>query len=165
MKPNTVGGIGGQSPSQAYTYATGFAADAIIMTLDGEKRMDEVREGDRIITRDSGMAVLTSVSSRVSRTLAVRIKAGSLGHTRPDRDVTLPAGQPILIRDWRAQAMFGAERAMVPAAKLEDGEFITLVEDEEMTLFTLEFDSPHVLYVDGLEVASDANVAAVSKAA
>ena len=165
MEPKTVGGTGGQIPSKAKVQASGFAAGAIIMTLDGEKPVEDLRAGDRIITRDTGMAILKDVSQRTVRTHAVRIQAGSLGHTRPVRDVLLPAGQSILIRDWRAEAMFNAKRAMVQAIQLIDGEFITDEGEAQLTLFTLEFDAPHVLYVDGLELASSEDTAALSKAA
>ena len=165
MEPKTVGGKGGAIPSQAYMQASGFTAGSIVMTLDGEKRVEDMRSGDRVITRDTGMAILEDVAIHTTRTRTVRIHAGSLGHTRPERDVTLPAGQAILIRDWRAEAMFGAKRAVVPATQLIDGEFITDAGVIDVTLYTLEFDAPHVLYVDGLELASSRDIAALSKAA
>lgn len=154
MAPKTVGQTGGRSAATAQSDAAGFMAGSVIMTMNGEARVRDVRPGDRIITRDSGMAVLRSVRSRRVTTRAVRIKAGSLGHTRPERDVTLPAGQPMLIRDWRAEAVFGAKQATVAAGRLVDGEFITLRDGVTMTIHELVFDSLHVVYVDGLEVAS-----------
>ncbi|MDM8165315.1 Hint domain-containing protein [Roseovarius sp.] len=133
---------------------TGLPGGALIMTLDGELRVSDLRPGTRVITRDTGMAVLRSIRRRRITGRAVRIKASSLGHNRPERDATLPAGQPVLVRDWRAKALFGAEQALVPAARLVDGEFVTLHEAATMTVYDIEFDTPHVLYVDGLEVAS-----------
>ncbi|MGK7652385.1 Hint domain-containing protein [Roseovarius sp. B08] len=165
MEPKTVGRTGGTNPSGAKVQASGFVAGAVIMTLEGEKAVEDLRPGDRVITRDTGMAILRDISSATLRTRAIRIQAGSLGHTRPVRDVLLPSGQYLLIRDWRAEAMFGAKRAMAQVSQLVDGEFITDEGEAEMTLFTLDFDTPHVLYVDGLEVASTADIAALSKAA
>ncbi len=156
MKPKTVGRTDGKIAVMAPTNSVGLVADSIILTLDGEKRVGDIRVGDRVITRDSGTAVVKRVDTQHITTRAVRIKAGSLGHTRPERDVTLPADQQILVRDWRAKALFGATQAMVPAARLVDGEFVTLLEGCEMTLFTLGFERTHVLYVDGLELASEA---------
>ena len=50
----------------------------------------------------------------------VRIKAGSLGHTRPGHDTVLPAHQKVLLRDWRlAQALFGAPQALAPGAQTD----------------------------------------------
>ena len=132
----------------------GLLGGSVIMTLDGEMRVSDLRPGSRVITRDTGMAVLRSVRRRRITGRAVRIKASSLGHNRPERDATLPAGQPVLVRDWRARALFGAEQALVPVSRLVDGEFVTLRDNATMTVYDLEFDTPHVLYVDGLEVAS-----------
>ncbi|WP_294614063.1 Hint domain-containing protein [Roseovarius sp.] len=164
MKPKTVGRTDGGIAVMTPMNSTGLMADSIILTLDGEKRVGDIRVGDRVITRDSGMAVVQQVATQKITARAVRIKAGSLGHTRPERDVTLPADQQILVRDWRAKALFGAPQAMVSAARLVDGEFVTLIEDFEMTLYSLGFDRIHVLYVDGLELASEP-LSTMSKAA
>ncbi|WP_297774682.1 Hint domain-containing protein [uncultured Roseovarius sp.] len=159
MKPKTVGRTDGELAVLAPVDTSGLLAESIILTLDGERRITDLRPGDRVITRDSGFAVLENVTQRETRTRAVRIKAGSLGHTRPERDVTLPAAQPILVRDWRAQALFGASRALVPVERLVDGEFVTLDPDTTtMTLYTLDFAAPHLIYVDGLELSSSADM-------
>lgn len=157
MKPKTVGRVGGQSTTDTPYETSGLQADSYILTLDGERPISELNVGDRVITRDSGVARITSVRSQRTFAPTVRIAAGSLGHTRPERDVLLPAGQPVLIRDWRAKAVFSSVgAAMVEAHRLIDGEFITDAGEQELTLYTFEFDHPHILYVDGLEVASDA---------
>ncbi len=157
MKPKTVGRVGGQEATDTPYDSAGLQADSYILTLEGEKPVSDVCAGDRVITRDSGVARVKSVRSHKITIQAIRITAGSLGHTRPERDVLLPAGQPVLIRDWRAKAMFSSVgAAMVEAHKLVDGEFITHEGTCEMTLYELDFDHPHILYVDGLEMASDA---------
>ncbi|SEL94515.1 Hint domain-containing protein [Roseovarius tolerans] len=154
MKPNTVRRTGGDLAVMPAMEASGLCADSIILTLDGETRVRDLRPGARVITRDSGTATLRAVDRRRSACRAVHIRAGSLGHTRPEHDVTLPATQPILVRDWRAHALFGAGRAMVPAERLVDGEFVTLRPTQVFDLYHLIFDQPHILYVDGLELAS-----------
>lgn len=164
MKPKTVGRVGGSSTDTPKESA-GLPSDSYILTLDGERLVSELTVGDRVITRDSGVARVTSVRSRKLRARAVRILAGSLGHTRPERDVLLPAGQPVLIRDWRATAVFSSVgAAMVDAGRLVDGEFITEAGEREMTLYELSFERPHILYVDGLELASDASAVRAAQA-
>ena len=100
------------------------------------------------------MVTLRSLSRHRSHTPLVRIRAGSLGHTRPERDVLLPAAQPILVRDWRARAIFGRDQALVAAARLVDGAFVTHAGEATLDLYVLDFAAPHILYLDGLEVAS-----------
>jgi hypothetical protein len=84
---------------------------------------------------------------------AVAIKAGSLGHTRPDHNVIIPAEQNILVRDWRAQSMFGKAQTIVQAGDLIDGEFITDLGTRDLHLVHLTFDRQHVIYADGLEIS------------
>lgn len=153
MKPKTVGRIDGENPVQAQYLIAGVMPGSILLTLDGEMPVEHLLPGDRIITRDTGTAILRAIHRRQVVTRAVRIMAGSLGDTRPDRDVILPEDQQVLVRDWRAKALFGLRQAVVRAGALVDGEFILSLGEREMTLFELEFDTPHVLYIDGLELA------------
>lgn len=153
MEPKTVGRKRGQAPVDASLAMGGLPVGARILTLSGEMPVEHLMPGDRIITRDVGMAVLRNIRRRHLVTRAVKILAGSLGDTRPDCDVILPEDQHVHVRDWRARAMFNLPAALVPAAALVDGEFITALGEVEMDVITLIFDSPHVLYVDGLELA------------
>lgn len=133
----------------------GFAAGSIVLTLDGALPVEFLTPGDRVITRDQGMALLRGVRQRQVTCEMVSIMAGTLGHTRPEHDTLLPSEQKVLLRDWRAQALFGAPQALAQACKLIDGEFIRLAGRQTITLFQLEFDAPHILYVDGLELACE----------
>ena len=136
----------------AATAARGLTAGTTVMTLAGERRVEDLCPGDRIITRDTGMAVLRGVTARRLRTRAVAVAAGSLGHTRPDTDMVLPAGQRILIRDWRAAALYAAPSAMIPIARLIDGQYVRDLGEIELTIYDLGFDAAHVIYAGGMEV-------------
>lgn len=132
----------------------GLLASSMIMTALGERLVETLMPGDRIITRDRGMAVLEDVRLRDAKTTLIKFAARSLGHNRPEHDTLLPPGQRVLIRDWRAKAVFGSGRALVPAERLVDGEFVTREPESNIKAYDLLFDDPHILYVDGLEVAS-----------
>ena len=134
---------------------TGLCAGTTVLTLDGEMPVEHLSPGDRIVTRDSGMSVLVGVSCVEVEVAPIRIAAGSLGHTRPDRDMLLPPGTRIHIRDWRAEALFGTATATVPAHRLADGEFVAQQPARNMHLYTLAFDRAHIVYADGLEVATN----------
>ena len=107
---------------------------------------------DAVITRDAGLVRVDAVSRFTRRLAAVRFAAGTLGANRPDQDLILPAGQPVLVRDWRARALFGRSQAMVRAAALIDDEFITRLDARDMTLHQLHFARAHVIYAGGLEL-------------
>lgn len=157
MKPNAVGRAIGHSPqshpvSMPATKA-GFVSGTILLTRDGEMPVEFLSSGDWIITRDAGMVQLDRLFHRRLMTRAISFAAGSLGHTRPDQDLVLPASQLILIRDWRAQAMFGQPQAMVRADALVDDEFIRDLGPQKMLLHQLQFAAPHVIYAGGLELS------------
>lgn len=157
-----LGSIKSATADDAATHLqTGLIAGTSILTLDGALPVKHLAPGDRVITRDSGVAVLKAVRVRKVTARMVRIKAGTLGTTRPDGDVVLPADQGILVRDWRAKAIYGEDRAIVPAAQLIDGEFIAEHSPAaQVTLFELEFDTPHIVYADGLELSVSESVLA-----
>ncbi|KPP87213.1 MAG: Hint domain [Rhodobacteraceae bacterium HLUCCA08] len=137
------------------TRLKGLTAGTTILTLDGELPVEHLSPGDKVITRDSGVAVLRGLRMVEVHVAPIAIKAGSLGYARPDRDILVAPDTPIHIRDWRAEALFGAKAATVPAKRLVDGEFVAEVEMRRMVLWELDFDRPHIVYADGLEVASD----------
>jgi len=130
----------------------GIVVGTSVMTLEGEMPVEFLSPGDRVITRDSGIAVLRDIRVRRITARAVAVAAGSLGHTRPDEDIVLPAGQKVLVRDWRAEALFGAKQALVPVARLADGQYVRELGEVEMLLCEPVFDSAHVIYAGGLEL-------------
>jgi len=115
--------------------------------------VQDIRSGDHVITRSAGLVRINAVSRHRVLQQAISIAAGSLGDTRPDSDVVLPADQHVLIRDWRAQALFGRDQALVPASALVDGEFICDLGMQVLDLYWLQLDHAHVIYAGGLEVA------------
>ncbi|PVA08038.1 Hint domain-containing protein [Thalassorhabdomicrobium marinisediminis] len=134
----------------------GLTEGTTVMTLDGELPVEHLTPGDRIITRDAGMSILRDIRRSEVFVAPIRIKAGSLGHTRPQSDMQVGPDTLVHIRDWRAKALFGADVAMVKARRLIDGEFVSEAAPRKMTVHELIFDRQHILYADGLEVASAA---------
>ncbi|WP_294978176.1 Hint domain-containing protein [Tabrizicola sp.] len=136
--------------------APGMLAGSMVRTLEGVLPVEYLTPGDRIVTR-AGARRLTSVSVVVRKMVRlVRIRASSMGHDRPDQDLLLSPDQPVIIRDWRAQALYGAPVAAIPAARLADGEFICVETHRSARLFTLRFDDEEVIYAEGMELACPA---------
>lgn len=169
MKPNAVGRVGGDDPRPralpSQPAGTGLLGGTIVLTLDGELPVEYLSPGDRIITRDSGMARLSGLVRQPATLPLVDFAAGSLGDTRPDRNLTLPTAQRVLVRDWRARALFGAAQALVPAAALVDGEFVRALPARRCVLHQLVFDHPHIVYAGGLELAGHEHEAQLRPAA
>lgn len=139
----------------------GLIAGTSVLTLDGALPVEHLTPGDRIVTRDSGLVILRAVTARKATARMIRIKPHVLGNNRPKGDVVLPADQKVLLRDWRAKAIYGQKTAVVPVERLIDGQYVTEhSEASTVTLFTLELDGPHIIYADGLELSASEHVAA-----
>lgn len=135
--------------------AGGIAQGTTVLTLQGALPVEYLSPGDRVVTR-TGARVLRAVEVSVVRDVAVvTIAPGALGHDRPDAPLCLPADQPVLVRDWRAKALYGAREAAVPASRLVDGEFLTQGRQPELRLFRLVFDRVETVYADGVELVCE----------
>lgn len=130
----------------------GIIAGTGIMTARGRVAVENLRPGERVVTR-SGIRVLRAVTvEEMAAATLVEVAAGALGHDRPGQVLRLPADQPVLLRDWRAEALYNQAQALVPAARLADGEFVRLVRVAGVRLFRLAFDGAEVVYADGVEL-------------
>lgn len=135
---------------------TAVALGTSVLTLDGDLPVEFLCIGDRVLTR-AGVRRLQGIEiTVVQNARVIRIAQGSLGVDRPEADTIVTTNQPILIRDWRAKALYGTETALVPAARLADGEYIRSDVLAEVRLYTLQFAEDVVIYAGGLELACPA---------
>ncbi|WP_417720490.1 Hint domain-containing protein [Salipiger sp.] len=161
MEPKTVRRDDGRLPARHIDSPkplNALLAGTIVLTLDGALPVEALCPGDRVITRDSGTAVLRAARFSRRRVGLVALTASVFGKGRPDGELRLPAEQEILLRDWRAAALFGASRALVPVSRLVDGTHVRHIGHHEVGLLELSFDAPHVIYAGGLELASSGKV-------
>jgi hypothetical protein len=137
--------------------AFGLAEGTSVLTLDGALPVEYLTPGDRILTR-SGVRRLKAVEmTRLAHARMVRISADVLGTGKPEAEVLVVAGQPLLLRDWRAKALYGAAQVLVPAVRLVDGEYIRAEVMRDLRVFTLKLDGAGVIYAGGLELACEAD--------
>jgi hypothetical protein len=132
-----------------------IAPGTTVLTLDGALPVEHLYPGDKVITRHGARALVAiDRVTLAAGTPIIEMTKNALGG-RPDRDLWLPATQPILIRDWRAEALYGQKQICVPVGQLADGEYLrhdTL--GDAVTGFALRFGRPEVFYADGLELTS-----------
>ena len=132
----------------------GIALGTIVLTLDGALPVEHLMPGDRVITRNSGSAALSAIRCHSAPRRACLIRPNVLGFGRPEGAVITSSDQKILLRDWRARAIWGADQVLVPVSRLVDGEFISDAGMSDAPLFELLFDSPQVIYAGGLELGA-----------
>lgn len=142
---------GAMAPS-THEMISGMAAGTPVMTLRGAVAVQDLLPCDRLVTR-SGARVLRAVTCTQATVALVRFPAGTLGHDRPDAALLLAPGQGVLVRDWRAHALYGQSQAVVPAARLADGQVVRRMPPAPVRLFTLHLDGPQVVQAAGLDLA------------
>jgi hypothetical protein len=135
---------------------TGLVEGSTVMTLTGPQPVEALRPGDRVVTRAGALRLRDIDVRSVRHARLVRISASALGEERPEQDIVVAAEQPILVRDWRAQAMANTDRAMIPATRLADGQYIRAEARRGIRIFRLVFDQSVVIYAQGLEFGCEA---------
>ncbi len=178
MKPKTAGrgcgkshDVGSNGPA-AHTATednsalhSGLTANAQVVTLRGLCAVQDLRPGDRVVTRGQGAVAVTAIAHHSVVTRAIYVIAGSLGHHRPDRDTLLPAGQTIHIRDWRARAFNKSQSVTLTAAALVDGEYVRDLGFMPLTLYRVYCAQTQIIYADGMELGTAGTCAAPVKTA
>ena len=133
----------------------GMLAGTPVLSLDGALPVDYLSPGDRVLTRNGARRVAQIEVTVVANARIVTISADTLGVGKPAAPVTISAAMGVLLRDWRARAMYGADQVVVPAGRLADGCYVKAATIAEARFYTLVFDKPAVIYAGGLELACE----------
>lgn len=105
----------------------GFVAGVVIQTDKGQKQVQDVCPGDRILTRDHGFRPIVWVGQRtvsLAEQVAdpalcpVSIACGALGPDMPDRPMQLPPDQGLMVEGPRTKLLFGTKEVLVPVSHL-----------------------------------------------
>ena len=104
-----------------------FTRGTMILTDAGLRAIEDLAEGDLVMTRDNGLQPVRwigSVEVPADRLAAapmlrpIRIAAGALGASTPAQDLLVSPQHRVLVRSRIAQRMFGTSEVMVPAIRL-----------------------------------------------
>lgn len=137
-------------------FDAGIVLGTPVLTLDGELPVEYIAPGDRVITRNGMRKVVQVEVTRVENARVVAVARDTLGVGRPVEDVMISPNQPVMIRDWRAKALYGQDEALIPASRLCDGEFIRAEILADARFVTLRFEGTEVIYAGGMELVCPA---------
>ncbi|TDL83637.1 Hint domain-containing protein [Palleronia sediminis] len=135
-----------------------FTPGTRIATPCGEREVETLREGDRIITRDAGIQEICWVGQKrlthadlvaAPELRPVLIRQGALGYGLPERDTLVsPNHRMLMTMDTRTRYL--PEREMlVPAIELCAGPGAAQVEALGMTYIHLMFDCHQMILSNG----------------
>ena len=138
----------------------GLAAGTMVLTLAGSVRVEDLKPGDRLITR-SGARSLRALHIRPQHDAAmILIPAGALGPDLPAQNLELLPQQQILIRGRRRNATHAVDQTLVSADRLADANGTGSATITDQHLYMLELADAAVIYADGLQLACRAKAAA-----
>jgi len=155
-----------------------FTPGTLIATPKGERKVEDLEVGDRIITRDNGMQEIRWVGHREmgGETLAAKehlrpilIRQGALGNDLPERDMMVSPQHRVLIANDKTALYFEEREVLVAAKHLTDMEGIDVVDVSRTTYIHIMFDQHEVILSDGIWTESfqpgDNSLAGVGDAA
>ena len=136
-----------------------FARGTLIQTDRGERPVEAIAAGDRVLTRDRGFqpvrwagAVLVAPGPA---TWPVRIPAGALGEGLPARDLCVSPQHRVLVSGARLRLALSLAEALVPARHLVNGRTILReAGDLPVSYHHLLFDRHEVIYSEGVPTES-----------
>lgn len=141
-----------------------FTPGTRIDTPRGRRPVEELQEGDQVLTRDNGPQEIRWIGSRRmtgARLFAlpalrpIRLRAGVLGMDRPDRDLLVSPDHRMLIRGDRTRALFNTAEVLVTARDLVDGDGVIIDSmAREVTYIHLMLPSHQVIWANGVESES-----------
>lgn len=143
----------------------GLSGSASLRTPCGPRRIENMRPGDLVVTRDNGLQAVRLVWSRTvtaaeiaaDPSLApVRLKPRAIGPMMPQRDLTLAAGHRILVPGYRLVDMPDTTACLIAArdvAEASDAGWIDRTVDE-ITYYNIVFDAHQIFCANGLPVES-----------
>jgi len=135
-----------------------FTPGTLVATPRGEVAVEDLKAGDRVITRDNGIQQIRWVGKRALNRVElaaaphlrpVLIRAGSLGQGLPERDMLVSPNHRMLVANDRTALYFEEHEVLVAAKHLVDNKGIKPVEVLGTSYLHFMFDRHEVVLANG----------------
>jgi hypothetical protein len=135
-----------------------FTPGTLIATSTGERLVEDLRKGDRIITRDHGVQEIRWVGrrllsggelARAPHLKPVLIREGALGHGLPMRDLLVSPQHRLLMNNEKTALYFEDREVLAAAKHLTGMEGIDIVEASSVSYIHFMFDQHEVVLSNG----------------
>ena len=135
-----------------------FTPGTKIATPKGERLVEDLEIGDKVITRDNGLQEIRWVGRRdlAGRELLqapqmkpILIRAGALGRNLPETDLLVSPNHRVLINNEKSALYFEDREVLVAAKHLTDLEGVDAVDTDAVTYIHFMFDQHEVVLSNG----------------
>jgi len=135
-----------------------FTPGTAVATPRGERLVEELKIGDRIITRDNGIQEIRWLGhktldygqlSRATHMKPVLIRQGSLGNGLPERDMLVSPNHRMLVANDRTALYFDEHEVLVSAKHLVNNKGVQSVDALGVTYIHFMFDQHEVVLANG----------------
>ncbi|MGV6839547.1 MAG: Hint domain-containing protein, partial [Planktomarina sp.] len=128
-----------------------FARGTQIQTARGGVMVEDLQEGDRVLTMDNGFQPIRWIGSKsvkASGKLApIEIQEGAMGN---ERALRVSPMHRMLVSGWQAELLFGENEVLVPAKMLVNDQTIRQVEGGDVEYFHVLFDRHEIIYAEAI---------------
>ncbi len=141
-----------------------FTPGTMIQTPTGAKRVEDLREGDKVQTKDNGAEDICWIGSRrmtgarlfaMPQLRPIRIRAGALGIDRPDMELVVSPEHRMLVQGAAAKDLFNTPEVLVSARDLVNGSSVAVDSQlREVTYIHLLLPRHQILWANGVETES-----------
>ena len=141
-----------------------FTPGTRIATPEGARRIEDLREGDEVQTKDNGAQMIEWIGTRrmtgarlfaMPRLRPVRFRAGALGVKRPDQELLVSPEHRMVVKGRVARALFNTDEVLVRAKDLINGRNVVIDSQlREVTYVHLLLPAHQVVWANGVETES-----------
>lgn len=141
-----------------------FTPGTMLATPAGRARIEDLRPGDRVLTRDGGAQPIVWTGQRrmtgarlhaMPELRPIRFRGDALGQGRPDAELVVSPRHRMLVRSAPARDLFNETEILVSARDLVNGHSITVDHGlRDVTYVHVMLEHHHVVWANGLETES-----------
>ncbi len=150
---------GWETIGQAYDSCVCFARGTMIATDKGERAIEDLEQGDMVLTADNGIKPIRWIGKQtIKRTRLrnnkklrpIRIAAGALGEGNPAQDLLVSPQHRVLVKSSISERMFGEHEVLIAAKHLVLVDGVDVAEDlDEVEYYHFLFDQHEIIFSNG----------------
>jgi hypothetical protein len=141
-----------------------FTPNTRILTATGQKPIQALKPGDKILTRDNGPQEIVWTGHRrmtgarlyaMPHLRPIRVRAGAMATGRPDEDLIVSPQHRLLVKGAAAQALFNTSEVLVTAEDLLNDHSILVDHSlREVTYVHVMLHQHNIVWANGVETES-----------